>query len=84
VKLAAIGVGLAADLGPADAASIVVLGSVRKDQEELLPNRICLLAARTEETRRLELEEAVYHVVILYSDSVGANQGVGFLYAPCG
>ena len=61
MKLATVGVGLAADLGSAHAASVVVLVAVRQNQEELLPHRICLLAAGAEETRRLELAKAVYH-----------------------
>jgi hypothetical protein len=65
VKLAAVGVGLPADLYPAHAAGVVVLVAVRQDQEELLPNRVRLLAAGAEQTRGLKLAEAVYHVVIL-------------------
>ncbi len=65
VELAAVGVGLPADLCAAHAASVVVLVAIRQEQEECLPHRVCLLASGTEETRRLELSEAVYHVVIL-------------------
>jgi len=70
VKLAAVGVGLSTDLCPAHAASVVVLVPVRQDQEEVLPHRVCLLAARTEETGRLKLAEGVYHVGILDHNSV--------------
>ena len=71
MKLTAVRVGLPADLRAAHAACVVVLVAVRQEQEELLPHRVCLLAARAEETRRLKLAEAVYHVVILDHDSVG-------------
>ncbi len=71
MKLATVGVGLAAYLGPAHAARVVVLVAVRQDQEELLPHRVCLLAAGAEQTRRLKLAEAVYHVSILDHNSVG-------------
>jgi hypothetical protein len=60
-----IGVGLATHLCPAHAASVVVLVTVRQDQEELFPNRVCLLAAGAEQTRRLKLAEPVYNVRIL-------------------
>jgi hypothetical protein len=65
VKLAAVGVGLLTDLSTAHAACVVVLVAVRQDQEELLPNRVCLLAAGAEQARRLKFSEAVYHVLIL-------------------
>jgi len=71
VELAAVGVGLAAHLCPAHAASVVVLVAVRQEQEELLPNRVGLLAAGTEKARRLKLAEAVYHAAILDHDRVG-------------
>ena len=74
MKLATVGVGLAADLGPAHAASVVVLVAVRQDQEEVLPHRIGLLAARAEQARRLKLAEAVYHVSILDHNSVGVGR----------
>ena len=70
MKLAAVGVGLSTDLCPAHAASVVVLVPVRQDQEEVLPHRVCLLAVRTEETGRLKLAEAVYHVGILDHNNV--------------
>jgi hypothetical protein len=71
VKLAAVGVGLAAHLCPAHAASVVVPVAVRQDQEEVLPHRVCLLAARAKQARCLKLPEAVYHAVILDHDRVG-------------
>lgn len=64
MKFAAVRVGLAADVRPAHATSVVVFVTVRQDQEEVLPHRVCLLASRAEEVRRLELAETVYHVVI--------------------
>ena len=71
MELGAVGVGLTADLGPARAARVVVLVAVRQDQEELLPNRVSLLAAGAEQTRRLKLAETVYHVRILDHNHVG-------------
>lgn len=62
---AAFGVGLAAYLRPAHATRVVVLLAVSQNQKDLLPNRACLFAAEAEQTRRLELAEAVYLVAIL-------------------
>ena len=70
MKLTAVRVGLAADLGPAHAARVVVLVAVRQDQEEVLSHGVGLLAARAEQARRLKLAEAVYHVGILDHNSV--------------
>lgn len=85
MKLATIGVGLGADLGPAHAASVVVLVAVRQDQEEVLSHGVGLLAARAEQARRLKLAEAVYHVSILDHNSVGwaarARQPGGYIFA---
>jgi hypothetical protein len=70
VKLTAVRVGLPADLRAAHAACVVVLVAVRQEQEELLPHRVCLLAAGAEQTRRLKLAEAIYHAAILDHDQV--------------
>ena len=70
MKLATVGIGLAADVGAAHATRVVVLVAIRQDQEQVLPHRVCLLAAGAEETRRLKLAEAIYHVGILDHNSV--------------
>lgn len=53
------GVGLSAYLRPARATRVVVLVAVRQNQEDRPRNRACLLAAEAEQTRRLELAEAI-------------------------
>src|SRR5215510_10871725 len=61
MKLAAVRVGLSADLGAADATRVVVLGAGRQYEEQALPDGIGSLALGTEDARRLELSEAVCH-----------------------
>ena len=53
MELAAVRISLSTDLCAAHAARVVVLVTVRQDQEEGLPHWVCFLAARTEEARRL-------------------------------
>ena len=77
MELAAVGIGLTSHLCPAHAASVVVLVAVWQDEEELLPHRVRLLAARAKQARRLKLAEAVYHVVILEHDGVGWEPSLG-------
>jgi len=70
-KVAAVGVGLSADLRPADAARVIVLLAARQDERELLPDGRRPFAAGAEEARRLQLAKAVYHGLILDQESVG-------------
>jgi hypothetical protein len=71
VKVAAVGVGLPADLRPADTARVIVLIAARQDEQELLPHGCGLLAADAEEARRLQLAKAVYHALTLDQGGVG-------------
>ncbi len=61
MEVAAVRVGLLAHRGAADAAGVVVLVPAREDEQQLFADRVCPLAARAEEARRLELAEAVCH-----------------------
>jgi hypothetical protein len=71
MKVAAVGVGLFAHRRAAHTAQIVVLIPVRQDKQEPLPDRICLLAAETEQARGLKLAKAIYHAAILDQEGVG-------------
>jgi hypothetical protein len=62
VELAAIRVGLRADLGAAHAAGGVVFRGCRQHKKEGLPNWIGPLASGAENARRFELAKAVFHI----------------------
>ena len=75
MELGAVRVSLPTDLRAAHAARVVVLVTVRQDQEERLPHWVRLLAARTEEGRRFKLAETVWHAVILADDTRVRTRG---------